>query len=310
MPARTVWCDGAQVPWDSAKASVLGHAMQRGSLVFDVAALREAPDGSVFLFRPREHVARFLRSVALVGLVVPWSEADLLEATLETARASGKASALVRWSALLPGLEGDVVPRDPSRTSTVIAVITPEDALAPDQTPAPKPAVARVALSREIRKAGPEVLPPQAKVGAAYLGPMLAKKRAIEAGCDEVVLLDREGMVAEAPTANVFAVRAGTLLTPPTERVLAGITRASVIELANAEGLRVQERHLTPEELTGADEAFLAGTSLPIQPIVAVDGAALRGGAPGPITARVRERVLACERGVDPRFREWAVRVR
>jgi len=173
-----------------------------------------------------------------------------------------------------------------------------------------KPATVRVAVPRDARKAGPEVFPPQAKVAASYLGPMLAKRRALAEGFDEVVLLDAQGRVAEAPTANVFVVRGGALVTPPTERVLAGITRDSILALARADGIEVREEHLSAEDLAGADEAFLAATSLPVQAIASVDGRALRGGAPGPVTARVRAALVACERGEDARFERWLVRVR
>jgi branched-chain amino acid aminotransferase len=138
---------------------------------------------------------------------------------------------------------------------------------------------------------------------------MLAKRRALAAGADEVVLLDREGRVAEAPTANVFAVKDGVLVTPPLDRVLAGITRDSILALAHAEGIPAREAHLSPQELATADEAFLAATSLPVQGIATVDGRALRDGAPGPVTRRVKEALLACERGEDPRFAAWVVPV-
>jgi branched-chain amino acid aminotransferase len=320
MTTRGVWRDGASVPWDEARVSVLSHAIQRGSLVFDVGAMREAGaraadgrEGGVLAFRPREHIARFLRSAALVGLDVPWSEAALLDATLETARASGAASALIRWSAFVPTLEGDVVPRAGRKASVVIAVIMPEDAAFPGEAPLAKPAAVRVAIARGFRKAGPEVFPPQAKVGASYLGPMLAKRQAMDEGYDEVVLLDREGLVAEAPTANVFAVRRGVLVTPPTDRVLAGITRASILEIAKAEGIPAREVPLTSEEFASSDEAFLAGTSLPVQAIAAIDGRPLGDaatGGPGPLTARVKSLLMACERGEDPRFSGWVERVR
>jgi branched-chain amino acid aminotransferase len=138
---------------------------------------------------------------------------------------------------------------------------------------------------------------------------MLAKQRALPNGFDEVVLLDREGRVAEAPTANVFAVRNGVLVTPPTERVLAGITRDSVLALARAEGIAAREDHLSPEDLVGADEAFLTATSLPVQAIASIDGHVLPGGAPGRMTSRLKAALLACERGEDKRFVSWVVPV-
>lgn len=305
--------NGAMVAWEEARVSVLSHGIQRGALVFDVGVLRESGNRAL-LFRPREHIARFLRSAALVGLEIPWSEAQLLEATVATARAAAAAgvkSALVRWSGYVATVEPDVVPRRAVAASVAVAIIAPEDTVLPgSEAPGPKAATVRLHVPRDVRKAGPEVFPPQAKVAASYLGPMLAKRAALAAGYDEVVLLDREGLVAEAPTANVFAVRAGELVTPPLERVLAGITRDTVLAIARAEGIPAREAHLAPEELADADEAFLAASSLPVQAVASIDGHAMRGGAPGPVTRRLRAAVTACERGDDARFASWVVDVR
>jgi branched-chain amino acid aminotransferase len=309
MARSRVWVDGTLVAWDDARTSVLSHGIQRGALVFDVGALRETSRGGAALFRPREHVERFLRSAVLVGLGVSWDIGELVEAAVVTARASGHENALVRWSAWVPSVEADVVPRAGAPASVAVAVITPEDGAGPASVAPRKPETVRVSIPRDTRKAGPEVFPPQAKVAASYLGPMIAKRRAIAGGYDEVVLLDREGRVAEAPTANVFAVRGGAILTPPTERVLAGITRDCVLAMARAEGIEAREEHLTADDLAGADEAFLAATSLPVQAIASIDGRPMRAGAPGPVAARIKALLLACERGDDARFAEWLVPV-
>jgi branched-chain amino acid aminotransferase len=303
-PRPLVWVDGHVLPPEEAVVSVLSHGMQRGAAVFDVGALRPGAEGARLLFRPREHIARFLRSASLVGLEVAWDAAALLQATLQVARASGAPSALVRWSAFVSTVEPEVVPRPGTRARVTIAILPP-DAGAPVEARASL----RVTIPRDVRKAGPEVFPPQAKVGASYLGPMLAKRQAQARGFDEVVLIDGEGRVAEAPTANVFAVRDGELLTPPVERVLGGITRDSVLALARAEGLAAREVHLSPEDLVGADEAFLAATSLPVLGIASIDEHRLKAGAPGPVTARIRDALLACERGDDARFASWVVPV-
>jgi len=313
MARAPVWSNGTLVGWDEARVSVLSHGIQRGALVFDVGPMRDAGSRTL-LFRPREHVARLLRSAALVGHRIPWSEAQLLEATVATARAAvaaGTGQALVRWSAYVATVEPDVVPRAAAAASVAIAVITPEDQVLPGaDTPAPKAETVRLQVPRDLRKAGPEVFPPQAKVAASYLGPMLAKRAALAAGFDEVVLLDREGRVAEAPTCNVFAVRGGELVTPPLERVLAGITRDAVLAVARAEGIPAREAHMTPEELAEADEAFLTASSLPVQGVASVDGRAMKDGAPGPVTRRLRAALTACERGEDARFASWVVDVR
>jgi branched-chain amino acid aminotransferase len=305
MPSP-IWLDGALVSWEEARTSILSHAIQRGALVFDVGALRPRADGHPLLFRPREHIARFLRSAALVGLDVRIDPESLLEATVHTVRASRATTALVRWSAFVASPEPDVTARSGTRVSVAIACIATEDYARTAPVPK-KPATIRVSIPRGIRKAGPEVISPQAKAAGAYLGPMLAKQRAVAEGFDEVVLLDQEGRIAEAPSASVFAAREGALVTPPLERVLAGITRDCVLAIARAEGIVVREAHLSPEELAGSDEAFLASTSLPIQPIASVDSRRLGAQAPGPLTIRIERAMLACERGADPRFEAWVV---
>ena len=163
----------------------------------------------------------------------------------------------------------------------------------------PRQAPIRVAVFDDARKAAPDVLPPDAKAAAAYLGPLLARKRAIAAGADEIVLLDKDGDVAEAPIANVFAVVSGTLWTPPLGRILPGITRDSVLAIARAESIPVREEPLPLEAFASADEAFLTATSLPIAPIGSVNGQALAA-APGPIRSRLIEQ-LALARGGSAR---------
>ena len=299
VPRPPVWMDGALVAWDEANVSILSHGIQRGALIFDVGVLRPGARGPV-LFRPREHIERFLRSASLVGLSIPSSTEELLAATVATARASRVDTGLVRWSACIPTPEPDVVARSSSPARVAIAVIPPED---PQLM---RSAALRVTIPSGARKAGPEVFPPQAKVAASYLGPMLAKRAAQTAGFDEVVLLDGEGRLAEAPTANVFVVSNGQLRTPPLDRVLAGITRDSVLAIARAEGILAVEEPLLPEDLRRAEEAFLTASSMPVRPIVSVDGQPLAT-APGPITARIQAIVHACERGAERRFAHWCV---
>jgi branched-chain amino acid aminotransferase len=166
----------------------------------------------------------------------------------------------------------------------------------------------RVATFDDARKAAPDALSPEAKVAAAYLGPLLARKRAIAAGAEEIVLLDRDGNIAEAPTANAFAVSRGVITTPPLGYVLPGITRDAVLAVALAEGITIREESLTREAFQNADEAFLTATSFPIAPISVIDGRTL-GGAPGPLTARIAARIHAAQRGEDAAFDAWITNV-
>jgi len=296
---RMVWRDGELVAWESATISTLAHPMQRGALVFDVLSFHDTPRG-VAVFRLREHVARFLRSLALIGLASPFSAEALCAATCSTVASTGLRDGLIRISGFVPTIEADVVPRS-SEVSVVIAAYARTDF--PKKHAAP--ACLAIQVPRDVRKAAPDAIPPLAKVAAAYLGPMIARGRALDAGFDEVVLLDRDGHVAEAPTANLFAVVDGALVTPPLGNILDGITRDTVIALAREEGLRVDERHLVYDELVAADEAFITASSYLVAPIASIDRQPLRVPAPGPITTRCKTRFHRVLSGEDRRSAEW-----
>lgn len=294
ITAPLLWLDGALIPTREATVPLMGHAPQRGSLVFDVGSFHPAR-GGVALFRAREHIARFVHSARIVGLALRFDEETLLRAAIEVVAACGRDDGLVRWSVLFAAAEPDLLPRDPATRIAVAAQLLEDP---------PQMKALRIAVFDDARKAAPDVLSPEAKVAAAYLGPMIARRRAVAAGADEVVLLDREGNVAEAPIANVFAVVGGALWTPPLGLVLPGITRDAVLALARTEGIAIREVPLAPEAFASADEAFLTATSLPIAPIGSINGRALAE-APGPVTARLAARLTAAQRGEDGAHGAW-----
>jgi branched-chain amino acid aminotransferase len=300
---RPIWLEGKLVAPAAATIPVISHAAHRGSLVFDFGAFHETPRGPS-VFRLRDHLERFRRSVGFLGLELGYDTDALVEATRQTVHASELTEGYVRWSAFVATPEPDLVPRV-TRVSVAIAAYVSADLLAEGEPLAPRPAALRIAIFDDVRKAPPEVFPPLAKVAAAYAGPMIAKRRANAAGADEVVLLHQDGHVAEAPTSNVFAVIGGQLVTPPLGRILDGITRDSVLAVARAEGIVAHEVPLTLAALAGADEAFLTASSFPIAPIASINGTPLGRPAPGPLTERLRTLLLDAERGRDARFTDW-----
>ena len=302
---RQIWLDGAFAPWEQATVHVMSHSMQRGSLVFDYLSVHDTPRG-VCVFRLEPHVARFVRSCELVGLPLQRSQQELGAAILETVRRNPGATA-VKASAYLPSVEVDVVPQD-DRVSVAIAAYDPvADVIKRKQTPPLRwrPEV-RLWIEKERRNRRKDIMPPQAKVSANYASPMVAKARARAAGYDEIVLVDEDGHVAEGPTTNLFLVDAGgRLLTPPGTHVLHGVTRASVLELAVAEGVDAVEQPVTPDELRGAAEVFLTGTTAGIWPVTSVDGKQIADGKVGPVSRRLRDRFVRVVSGNDPEFVHW-----
>lgn len=301
---RQIWIDGELVPWEKATVHVLSHSLQRGSLIFDYMSVYETSRGPA-VFRMPEHVARLLHSAELVGLPLTLDAATIEAAILATVRANPGATA-VKVSAYLPSIEVDVVPLDPHVAVAIAAYDPQADVNAGKPSRPHRPATLKIWIEKSVKNRREDIVPPQAKVSGNYTSPMQAKWNARRAGYDEILLVDEDGYVAEGPTTNVFLVDAnGVIATPPIEKVLHGVTRSSILAIAEAEGLRAQERKITPEALADAEEVFLTGTSAGVWPVASVDGQAIRGGAPGPVAARLAKRFSAITRGQDPAFAHW-----
>ena len=284
---------------------VLSHALQRGSLVFDYMSVHDTSRGAC-IFRLREHVDRFFLSCQMMGLPVERSAEELREAIRETVRANSGARA-VKMSAYFASVEIDVVPVD-THVTVAIAAYDPRTDIA-DRLPRPsppKPQQLKLWIEKERANRRDDIVPPQVKVSANYASPMTAKVRARAQGYDEIVLVDEDGHLAEGPTTNLFIVDAeGGLLTPPSEKVLHGVTRSAIMELAKAEGIPVREAQLVPEALLNASEAFLTGTTAGVWPIESVDGRELNRVCPGPVSSALRDRFRRVTRGEDPEFAHW-----
>jgi branched-chain amino acid aminotransferase len=307
-PQRRIWVDGRLVRWEQATVHVLSQSLQRGSLIFDYMSVHPTSRGPA-VFRLPDHVARFQRSLSLVGLPLSMDASQLRDAIVETVRANPGATA-VKLSAYLPSVEVDVVPID-DRVEVAIAAYDPQsDVVArKPNPPVPSPEL-RIRLERERLKVPAEAIPPQAKVAGNYLGPMIAKWSARRAGYDEVLLVDLSGHLAEGPTTNVFLVdRAGRLLTPPAGSILEGITRSSVLEIAKHDGRAVREEPLAPEALFEASEVFLTGTTAGVWPVVAIDGRPIGNGRAGAVATELRGRLAEVTSGRDPAFEHWLTRV-
>jgi branched-chain amino acid aminotransferase len=166
----------------------------------------------------------------------------------------------------------------------------------------------KIWIEKRVRNRREDIMPPQAKVAANYTSPMTAKWAARRAGYDEILLVDEDGFVAEGPTTNLFWVDAdGALFTPPEQRVLLGVTRASVIDIAKHLGIDVSEVRITPEDLMKAPEVFVTGTTAGVWPVESLDGQPVGDGSgePGPVSRRLREHFVRVTSGEDPAFDHW-----
>jgi len=310
-PERTIWVDGRLVPWDQATVHVLSHSLQRGSLGFDYMSVHTCPPrpgrpAGPAVFRLEEHVERFFQSCELTGLRLALSPAEIRSAIFETLRANPGARA-VKLSGYLASIEIDVVPVDDRLTVSIAAY----DPAADISAHKPRPAAVRresirLWIEKERKNRRADIVPAQAKTAANYASPMVAKTRARAAGYDEILLIDEFGTVAEGPTTNIFLVdRAGALVTPSIDRVLLGVTRASVLEIAKHDGYEVSEANIRPEELLDAAEVFLTGTTAGVLPVESIDGQPVGEVAPGPVSIALRDHFARIVAGEDDDFIHW-----
>ena len=304
MTQPTIWRDGTFVAWQDATVHVLAQSLQRGSLAFDYISVRDTPQG-VAVFRLRDHIERLMNTCALVGLPLARGVDELVDACAETVRRNPGATS-IKISALIPSVEVELVPQDERVSVFIAAYDSARDIIA--RNPGEYRSRSELTLKIVRGKAGrrEDVLTPQAKVAANYTAAMSAKWQARREGYDDILLLDENGQVAEAPTANVFAVDAqGALATPPEDNVLLGITRDSILELARAADIPCAIRPLHPDELLEAREVFLTSTSAGIWPVLGIDGSPLGNGGVGAVTALLRQRYNAAANAEDDAFAHW-----
>lgn len=291
---RAAWLDGEFVTPESIQLPLLAHAVQRGSLVFDVLDVVVTESGR-FGLAAREHVERFLRSARLMDLPVAYGADDLLAVAGRLA-AAVDAPRFVRLCAWWGG-----------ETALVTPALDDVPRVAVLCTTGPRLVIEREAVSVRIAEAvklPPEVLPPAVKVAASYTHGALATRQARAAGFDEIVFRDVDGHLAESAVMSLLVVVDGVVCTAPDTTVLDGITRRIVVEVATDEGMAVEIAPLDGDLFDRADEAWFCSTSHPLLPIASVDGRALPA-APGPIGARLGVRLAALIAGTDPLSGRW-----
>ncbi len=299
---RLIWRDGEFVKWEDATVHVLAQSLQRGSLAFDYMSVHQTPHGQAVLKLP-EHIARLLETCHIMGIPLTYLQDELVAACIETVSKNPESYSL-KISALIPSIEVELVPQD-QRVSVVIASYDAlKDIIQNNPGKYHEAKQLSLKIERSISNRQVNIIPPQAKVAANYTSPMFAKWRARKEGFDDILLLDGD-FVAEAPTSNLFAVIDDSLITPPASRVLHGITRASVIELAGALGIPVAERDITVAELLAADEVFLTATSIGVWPVIKIDEVTFSNGEKGPLTRQLQEKHKRITKGDEPEFAHW-----
>ena len=295
MDVDTIWLDGEFVPWDEAEIHVLTHALHYGSGVFEGVRCYDTEEGPA-IFRWDAHLDRFFQSGQPYDLAIPYSREELTDATLQLLRNEGLRSCYIRPIAFYGYGSLGVSPRE---CPVVVAIAAwPWGAYLGEEALEEGVEV----MVSSWRKHASSQIPTNAKTTGLYVNSLLAGEEARRNGFTEAIVLNKEGNVAEGPGENLFLVRDNEVYTPGlAEGILDGITRKSVIQIAEDLGYTVHDQAtISRGELNTADELFFSGTAAEVTPIRKVGNVQVGEGTRGPVTEEIQQHFFdLVERRID-----------
>ncbi|MEE9343287.1 MAG: branched-chain amino acid transaminase [Gammaproteobacteria bacterium] len=276
-----IWLDGELVPWREAKTHVLTHTLHYGMGVFEGVRAYDAEQGTA-IFRLQEHTDRLFRSAHILQMPMPYEKDVINEAQRTVVRENNLSSAYLRPMCFY-GSEGMGLRADNLKTHVMVAAWEWGSYLGEENMEKGL----RIKTSSYTRH-HVNITMCKAKANGNYMNSMLALREAMTDGYDEALLLDNEGYVAEGSGENIFLVRNGVLLTPDLTSALEGITRDTIMIIAQKLGLEIREKRLTRDEVYVADEAFFTGTAAEVTPIRELDNRMIGSGKRGPVTEQLQ----------------------
>jgi len=293
-----VWLDGKIVDYNDAKVPILTHSLQYGSGIFEGIRAYKTEKGPA-IFRLHDHIKRFMNSMKIYYMNSGFTAEEIEKAVINVVRVNKLDSCYIRPFAFYNNDAIGVSPKG-KKISVYIAAVPFGAYFGGGKEHGIK---CNVSSWHRINSL---ILPPQAKASGNYINSILANMEAISGGADEAILTSINGYVAEGPGENLFLVEDNKLVTPSREAdILLGITRDTIMELAEGMGFEVVERSVHKEELYTADELFFAGTAAEITPIISVDTIRIGAGKPGPITKIIAGKYSAAVRGEDEEHSSW-----
>ncbi|MEX2160532.1 MAG: branched-chain amino acid transaminase [Anaerolineales bacterium] len=291
---------GKIVPYSEAKVGVMTHALNYGTAIFGgVRGYWNDAEEELFIFRPQDHFKRFLNSGRMLLMEIGHSRDELVQLVVELLQKEGnRQDVYIRPMAYFADEIIGVKLHDLQTEFTMFSV--PFDKYVSNDTGA------HVTFS-SWRRVDDNMIPARAKVAGAYVNTAFIKTDAVRAGFDEALVLSQDGHITEGSAENMFMVRNGTLITPPvTDNILEGITRATVMELAEKElGIPVMQRSVDRTEVYICEELFMTGTAAQVTAITKVDHRPVGDGKMGPVTAQLRQLYDDAVRGKLKKYRHW-----
>jgi len=293
-----IWMDGQWVEWRDAKVHVLTHTLHYGAGVFEGLRAYHTDQGPA-IFKLEEHTDRLFRSAHILNMKIPFSKEEINQAHLDAISNNNLDSAYIR-SMCFYGSEGMGLRADNLKVHVMIAAWEWGAYLGAESMEKG----IRIRTSSYTRNHVNSTMC-KAKANGNYINSILALQEALSAGYDEALLLDHEGYVAEGSGENLFVVRNGVLYTPETTSALEGITRETILTIAQEQGLKVVEKRMTRDEVYVADEAFFTGSAAEVTPIREYDDRQIGSGTRGPITEKIQALYFDYVHGRRGDHSEW-----
>jgi len=297
-----IWMNGEMVDWRDAKVHVLTHTLHYGVGVFEGVRAYDTSNGPC-IFRLHDHTQRLFDSAQILRLDIPFSKSDLNTAQRDVFEFNNLNEGYLRPVAYL-GSEAMGLRADGLTVNVAIACWPWPDYMDPQSRE-----LGITVRTSSYTRHHVNITMCKAKANGNYINSIMALREAIDSGCDEALLLDNEGYVAEGSGENFFLVKNGVIHTPELTSCLPGITRDTVLVFARELNIPVIERRITRDEVYIADEAFFTGTAAEVLPIRELDGRVIGDGKPGSVTLRLQSLYFDQVRGKRDAHPDWHVLV-
>ncbi|MCP5162584.1 MAG: branched-chain amino acid transaminase [Hahellaceae bacterium] len=293
-----IWLDGEMVPWREAKVHVLTHTLHYGMGCFEGVRAYHTDKGAA-IFKLKEHTDRLFRSAHILQMPMPFTKDQLNDAQCRVVAENHLDAAYLRPMAFY-GSEGMGLRAENLKVHVMVAAWAWPSYMSPEA----KEHGIKVRTSSYTRH-HVNISMCKAKANGHYINSMLALNEALKCGCEEALLLDNEGYVAEGSGENIFIIRDGVMYTPELTSCLDGITRKTIFSFADELGIKVVEKRITRDEVYVADEAFFTGTAAEVLPIRELDARVIGCGSRGPITTQLQRMYFDVVQGKSPAHIEW-----
>ena len=300
IKSEKIWMDGRLVDYEAAQVHVLTHTLHYGYGVFEGIRAYKRSGGESHIFRLNEHIKRLFESAHILGIEIPYSKGELIEACSETLKVNK-----FDWGYLRPLVFLGSEAMGLGAVGNTVHVAIPAWQWGAYLGTDGLQFGIRCQVS-SFNRLHPNVNMVKGKICGQYVNSVIAKRAANLAGYDEAIMLDTNGFVSECTGENLFMVRDNRIVTAPYgSSILGGITRDTVITLARDAGVVVEERSFTRDELYVADEIFLCGTAAEVTPVREVDNRRIGQGRPGEISQMISKAFFSLVKGDDPSHPEW-----